>query len=124
MSQKENEKGVFEMTDGIGRIFGGNSYGVGGYVPQRKEKEEVSQEAQPTLQRETVDVAPEDVLRFLGAKAEVVPQKQVGKELAPEVVSRVAASMEKFNTYMTLIEQEFGKELAPEIFNLAMDNLM
>ena len=21
------------MTDGIGRIFGGNSYGVGGYVP-------------------------------------------------------------------------------------------
>ena len=32
------KKGVSEMTDGIGRIFGGNNYGVGGYVPQRKEE--------------------------------------------------------------------------------------
>ena len=28
------------MTDGIGRIFGGNNYGVGGFVPQRKEAQE------------------------------------------------------------------------------------
>ena len=27
------------MTDGIGRIFGGNNYGLGGYFPNRKDEE-------------------------------------------------------------------------------------
>lgn len=112
------------MTDGIGRIFGGNNYGVGGYVPQRREaKEEVQQQA--VVQPEAKPVDEEVVMRFLEANnLRVVPKTTEHIELGPEAEARIAGYMEKFEELYGLVEQEFGPELAPAVVDLVMDRLM
>ena len=114
------------MTDGIGRIFGGNSYGVGGYVPQRREaKEEVEQQQQAIAQPEAKPVDEEVVMRFLEANnLRVVPKTAAPVQLDPEAEERIAGYMEKFEELYGVIEQEFGPELAPAVMDLVMDRLM
>lgn len=113
------------MTDGIGRIFGGNNYGVGGYVPQRHEepKEEVQQ---PVVQPETKDVDPNKVMEFMNKYVYMVPETGAKEtpELDSETQQRIAGFMEQFQFFYEIIVQEFGEEVAPTVMDLIMDKLM
>ena len=115
------------MTDGIGRIFGGNSYGVGGYVPRRNEEsnKEAATQAQVNNYEET-QVDPTKVMDFLAANnffVAPVEAKPVG-DVDPETRSRVEGYMENFEMIYGVIVEEFGEELAPEVMDFAMDYLM
>ena len=113
------------MTDGIGRIFGGNSYGVNGYVPQRHEAKEEEVAQQQVAQPEAKPVDEETVMRFLEANnLRIVPKTVTPVELDPEAEERIAGYMEKFEELYGLIEQEFGEELAPAVVDLVMDRIM
>ena len=117
------------MTDGIGRIFGGNSYGVGGYVPQRKGEEPSVPEQNVVPQQERTEVDPNKVMDFLSANNFFVdltntPSPVEGVETDPTVADRVAGYMENFEMIYGIIEQEFGPELAPAVMDLVMDKLM
>ncbi len=117
------------MTDGIGRIFGGNSYGVGGYVPQRKQEEQVAPQEQEFTQQERTEVDPNKVMDFLNANNFFVaqtnaPAPAVGVETDPTVADRVAGYMDNFELIYGIVEQEFGIELAPKIMDFIMDRLM
>ena len=109
------------MTDGIGRIFGGNSYGVGGYVPHRKEQE-VKEDVQPaTTQQSYKEVNPDDVLAFLAGGTSYVSQKGATKEVQPEVANRVQDSIAKFETIAKVVEEEFGSDAVPIVMELMME---
>ena len=113
------------MTDGIGRIFGGNNFGVGGYVPQRKEtNEEVKEEA--VVQPQTKDVDPGKVMEFLNANNLFVAPKTTTTpaELAPDVQERAVNAMERFEEVYAVVVNEFGEEVAPLVMDLVMDKLM
>ena len=117
------------MTDGIGRIFGGNSYGVGGYVPQRKEEKPAEGQTLPQQNYEETQVDPNKVMDFMNRNNFfvdiVTPQPQVvGVETDPTIANRVAGYMENFETIYRVIEQEFGSELAPLVMDSVMDRLM
>lgn len=119
------------MTDGIGRIFGGNSYGVGGYVPNRKNEEnpETKAEGQQVNNFEETQVDPNKILDFMAnnnyfvdvAKA---PAPVNGVETDPTVADRVAGYMENFEIIYGIVEEEFGAELAPTVMDFVMDRLM
>ena len=116
------------MTDGIGRIFGGNSYGVGGYVPQRRE-EDVPQNAPaqaPVVDYEEMQIDPNKVMDFMASNNLFVRESGVTTpaELDPECRERVANSMERFELIYGLVVEEFGEELAPAVMDLVMDKLM
>ena len=114
------------MTDGIGRIFGGNNYSVGGFVPQRKEaQEEAVQQQAVQPQREEID--PSKVMEFLNANNIFVTPNTTATtpaELAPEVQDRVVNYMERFEELYGIVENEFGKDMAPDVMDLVMDKLM
>lgn len=117
-TKRKIEKGVFEMTDSIGRIFGGNGYGVGGYVPQRKHN--VEKEAQPAVpQQERKEVNPDDVLAFL-ASSTPVSKAPAAKEVQPEVADRVRDAISKFETIAKVVEEEFGQDNVSTIMELMM----
>lgn len=123
---KENEKGVFEMTDGIGRIFGGNSYGVGGYVPQRNEQPEEKPAQAPVVPKEQ-PVDPKEVMDFLAANTVLMPKKSETTkpvELSPEVLKRLDVAMENFGMYYEIVEKEFGPEVAPKVMDLISERMM
>ena len=103
------------MTDGIGRIFGGNSYGVGGYVPQRHDAKEEETANQPVVQPELEQhVDPEKVMELLANNNLFVqPKASTPVELDPEVENRVIDAMERFEEVYAIIEDEVGPELAP-----------
>ena len=125
MAQKEKVyKEYWKMTDGIGRIFGGNNYGVGGFVPQKHEaKEEEVQ--QSVVKPEAKQVDEETVMRFLEANnMRIVPKTVTPIELDPEAEERIAGYMEKFEDLYGLAEQEFGPKLAPMVLDLAMNRLL
>ena len=116
------------MTDGIGRIFGGNSYGVGGYVPQRKEQAHEEAVAQPQVtNHEETQVDPNKVMEFMAnnnffvapADAATVPT-----ELDAETQDRISGYMERFEMIYGIVQEEFGEELAPAVMDLVMDTLM
>lgn len=125
MSQKEkNEKGVFEMTDGIGRIFGSN-YGLGGFGLQRKETSVEPQAQAPVVQDKGQEVDPNKVMEFLSANNIFVQAKsEAVTEVSPEVRSRIEGFMENFTVYYSVVEREFGKEMAPVVMDLISDKLM
>ena len=120
------------MTDGIGRIFGGSSYGVGGYVPQNnnnKVDEEDQQQAQAQPNYEETQVDPNKVMDFLASNNFFVAQTNApahveGVETDPTVADRVAGYMENFEVIYAVIEEEFGAELAPAVMDMVMDRLM
>ena len=121
------------MADGIGRIMGGSSYGVGGYVPQRNEEKVDSQEqqhaqAQPNYEETQVD--PNKVMDFLANNNYFIPVgvesssiSGVG-EVDAETEERIAGYMERFEEIYAVVEQEFGAELAPAVMDIVMDKLM
>lgn len=122
---KKKLKEYWKMTDGIGRIFGGNSYGVSGYLPQRHEAKEEEVAQQQVAQPEAKPVDEETVMRFLEANnLRIVPKTVTPVELDPEAEERIAGYMEKFEELYGLIEQEFGEELAPAVVDLVMDRIM
>lgn len=121
------------MADGIGRIFGGgNSYGVGGYVPQRKNEGAENQENQtqvPVNNSET-QVDPQRVMDFLAQNnyfmpinVEANPATEAGS-VDKETEERISSYMQDFEKIYSIIEQEFGAELAPAVMDLVMDKLM
>ena len=115
------------MTDGIGRIFGGNNYGIGGYVPQRKE-EEAPQNAQqaPAQNYEETQVDPSKVMDFLAANNFFVApvETKAPGEVDEATRARVEGYMENFEMIYGVIVEEFGEELAPDVMDIAMDYLM
>ena len=116
------------MTDGIGRIFGGNSYGVGGYAPQRKD-EDVPQNgaAQAPVQNyEETQVDPAKVMQFLSANNFFVAPIETNEVTDVDEATRVRVEgyMENFEMIYGIIVQEFGEKLAPQVMDIAMDYLM
>ena len=115
------------MTDGIGRILGGNSYGVGGYIPQKKdESTEAEQTPVKVSNYEETQVDPSRILDLLAANnIYVAPTetKPVG-QLDEATQERIQGYMENFELIYGVIVDEFGEELAPEVMNIAMDYLM
>ena len=114
------------MTDGIGRIFGGNNYGVGGYVPQRKEEEAQPQANLPTVNHEATQVDPSKVMEFMANNNYfVAPVKSAGPaQVDAATQDRVAGYMENFEMIYGVIVEEFGEELAPMVMDMTMDHLM
>ena len=120
------------MTDGIGRIFGGSSYGIGGYVPQNNnntvEDEQQQAQAQPNYEETQVD--PNKVMDFLANNNYFIPVGVESSSVAEigavdaETEERIAGYMERFEEIYAVVEQEFGAELAPAVMDLVMDKLM
>ena len=112
------------MTDGIGRIFGGNSYGVGGYFPQKHEETKNDVPQAPVQNYEETQVDPTKVMDFLANNIFVAPKTTTPVELDPEAQDRIGNYMEQFENYYALIAEEFGDENAPMVMDLVMDKLM
>lgn len=117
------------MTDGINRIFGGNSYGVGGYFPQSKGEETPQNEVAkaPVNNYEETQVDPSEVMKFLAANNFfVAPTKEAAPAGAVDDATRarVEGYMENFEMIYGVIVNEFGPELAPDVMDVAMDYLM
>lgn len=121
------------MTDGIGRLSGYGNYGVGGYVPQRKNNE-VNQEAKPQEQplannHEETQVDPSKVMDFLASNnffvaAPSTPQVGEVGQVDAATQDRVAGYMEQFEMIYGIVQEEFGEELAPAVMDMVMDRLM
>ena len=114
-------------TDGIGRIFGGNSYGIGGYVPQRKEG--AHQEAQPqppVINHEETQVDPSKVMEFLANNNFFVAPAETSKvgEVDAATEERIAGYMENFETIYGIIVDEFGEDNAPLVMDIVMDKMI
>ena len=121
------------MANNIGGINGYGNYGVGGYVPQRKNGEEAANakpEEQQVLQNhEETQVDPSKVMDFLASNNFFVnltnaPAPVEGIETDPTIADRVAGYMENFETIYAIIENEFGAERAPMVMDIVMDKLM
>ncbi len=116
------------MTDGIGRIFGGNNYGVGGYMSRRNE-EEAPQNAvpqAPTQNYNETQVDPTKVMDFLANNnffMAPVETKGAG-QVDAATQARVEGYMENFEMIYGVIVEEFGEEFAPDVMDIAMDQLM
>ena len=127
MTQKEKKKGVFGMTDGIGRI-GGSNYGYAGYgLPRQGEDAPKNPTAEPTINNyEDTQVDPAKVMDFLAANNFFVAptgNKVVG-DVDAATQERIEGYMENFELIYGIIVDEFGEELAPDVMNIAMDYLM
>ena len=115
------------MTDGIGRIFGGNNYGVGGYVPQRRGEEAPQESLQaPVNNYEETQVDPSKVMDFMAANNFfVAPVESTNVGTVDEATkNRVEGYMENFEMIYGIISEEFGEELAPMVMDMVMDQLM
>lgn len=114
------------MTDGIGRIFGGNNYGVGGYVPQKKGAASENTPDQVKGQNfEESQIDPSKVMAFLEANnLFVAPAKTKAVSVDDATENRIVNSMALFETLYGVIADEFGKDKAPEITNALMDHLI
>lgn len=116
------------MTNGIGRIFGGNSYGVGGYVPQKHEDEAPQNAAAqaPAVNYEETQVDPSKVMEFMASNNFfVAPANTTAPaELDAAAQDRVAGYMERFEMIYGIVQEEFGEENAPMVMDFVMDSLM
>lgn len=115
------------MTNGIGRIFGGNNYGVGGYVPQRKEEAPQNAPAQPpVVNHEETQVDPSKIMDFMANNNFFVNQSAATTpaELDTAAQDRIAGYMEKFELIYGVVQEEFGEENAPMVMDAVMDSLM
>ena len=118
------------MTDGIGRLTGYGNYGVGGYVPQRRNNE-VSKEAQAQAQpqvnnHEETQVDPSKVMDFLSSNNFFIASPAAAEvgEVDTATQDRVAGYMEQFEMIYGVVQEEFGEELAPAVMDIVMDRLM
>lgn len=120
------------MADGIGRIFGGNNYGVGSYGPQRKEESvdaQAQNQAQPQNNFEETQVDPNKVMDFLAnnnyfmpVEVQAKPAGQVGAvDAATE--ERIAGYMDRFEQIYAIVENDFPRN--PEaVMDVVMDKLL
>ena len=119
---KENEKGVFNMTDGIGRI-GSSNYGLGGsfYRANKEVKEEPKAQPQ-TVKPETNDIDPDKVLDLLNQASSIyMPVAKTDKvtvNLPKAVQDRIAGFISNFENVYAVAKEEVGAELAPVILDL------
>ena len=114
-------------TDGIGRIFGGNNFGVGGYLPQRKDEAKEEQPQVNVNNYEETQVEPSRVMDFLAANNFfVAPTREAASvgEVDSATQERIAGYMENFELIYGVIVQEFGEDIAPDVMDIAMDYLM
>ena len=115
------------MTDGIGRIFGGNSYGVGGYVPHRNGDATKDADVPASVFKpEETQVDPSKVMDFLASNnffVAPVDDAAVG-EVDDATKERIGGYMENFEMIYGVIVEEFGEELAPTVMDLVMDHFM
>lgn len=117
------------MTDGIGRLSGYGNYGVGGYVPQRRNdisKESLPQEQQSAQNYEETQIDPSKVMEFLSSNNFFVtstPETEIG-EVDTATQDRVSGYMEQFEMIYGVVQEEFGEELAPAVMDVVMDKLM
>ena len=114
------------MTDGIGRIFGGNNYGVGGYLPQRKEESNYEVVQAPAQNYEETQVDPSKIMDFMAANNFFIAPAETTKvgEVDVATQERISSYMENFEVIYGVIVQEFGEELAPTVMDFCMDYLM
>ena len=115
------------MTDGIGRIFGGNNYGVGGYLPQQRNEEAKNEAQQAQVQNyEETQVDPSKVMDFMAANNFFVAPAETTKvgEVDAATQDRIAGYMENFEVIYDVIVKEFGEENAPLVMDLVMDKMM
>ena len=114
------------MTDGIGRIFGGNNYGVGGYLPQRKEESNYEVAQAPAQNYEETQVDPSKIMDFMAANNFFIAPAETTKvgEVDVATQERISSYMENFEVIYGVIVQEFGEELAPTVMDFCMDYLM
>ena len=115
------------MTDGIGRISGGNNYGVGGYVPQRNDEAKNDVPQAPAQNYDEMLVDPAKVMDFLAANNYfVAPTSETAPagEVDEATRTRVEGYMENFEMIYGVIVEEFGEELAPYVMDIVMDYLV
>ncbi len=115
------------MTDGIGRLSGYGNYGVGGYMPQRKQGD-VSKEANPQEQGlvnnfEETQIDPSKVISNNNFFVAAPVATEVG-EIDSAAQDRIAGYMEQFEMIYGIVLEEFGEELAPAVMDVVMDKLM
>lgn len=118
------------MTDGIGRLSGYGNYGVGGYMPQRREEvpQESSSQERQASNNNNIDtqVDPSKVMEFLANNNFFVASPSIGEvgEVDAATQDRVASYMEQFEMIYGVVQEEFGEELAPLVMDVVMDKLM
>ncbi len=126
MTQRKNEKGVQEMTDGIGKI-GASNYGfMGGYVPQRK-GEEASQDPITYNNAADTQVDPSKVMDFMAANNYFVAPTESSRNshrVDEATQARIEGYMANFEVIYDVIAREFGPESAPAVMDAVMDHLM
>ena len=115
------------MTDGIGRLSGYGNYGVGPYVPQRRngdvQKEGQQQEQTLANNHAETQVDPSKVMDFL-ASNNLVVDVNGAENVDAATQERVAGYMEQFEMIYGIVQEEFGEELAPAVMDVVMDKLM
>ena len=114
------------MTDGIGRIFGGNNYGVGGFFSKRKEEAPKEEVKAPVINHEETQVDPSKVMDFLATNNVFVAPVETSAVdgVDNETRDRISGYMENFEMIYGVIVEEFGEELAPMLMDTVMDHLM
>ena len=118
------------MADGIGRIFGGSNYSIGGFGPRKQEEAPKEQAPQmPVNNYNDTQVDPNKIMEFMAsnnffvAPVETTSTSAVG-EVDAATQERVAGYMENFEMIYGVIAEEFGEELAPMVMDFVMDYLM
>ena len=118
------------MADGISRLSGYGNYGVGGYVPQRRnemQKEGKVQDGQvPAHNYEETQVEPSKVMDFLSSNNFFIatPKATDVEGVDTATQDRDAGYMEQFEMIYGVVQEEFGEELAPSVMDVVMDKLM
>ena len=124
------------MTDGIGRLSGYGNYGVGPYVPQRRngdvQKEGQQQEQTLANNHAETQVDPSKVMDFLASNNFFVAPQTTNEvvdvngaeNVDAATQERVAGYMEQFEMIYGIVQEEFGEELAPAVMDTVMDRLM
>ena len=116
------------MADGIGRIFGGSNYSIGGFGPRKKEEAPKEQAPQGTVNNyNETQVDPNKIMEFMASNNYfVAPTAETATtgEVDMATQERVAGYMENFEMIYGVIAKEFGEELAPMVMDFVMDYLM
>ena len=115
------------MTDGIGRINGGNAWGgYTGLNPQQKGEEANTSTPAPNNYAET-QVDPSKIMDFMAAHNYfIAPTQETSAtgNVDPALQERVEGYMADFEMIYGIISEEFGEELAPLVMDYVMDYLM
>ena len=117
------------MTNGIDGLKGYGNFGVGGYIPNRRNNDVAKQEEQqPQTQQnyEETQVDPSKVMDFLSQNNFFVKETKTTEvnPLDNATQDRIGGYMEQFEMIYGVIQEEFGEEFAPLVMDMVMDKLM